>query len=671
MKLSDRIRRANEMHESPDKELRDEWYGLALELEKLAEANGAGAIAGVVEEIELRADWSSHGSIEIKEELLRHWTTELRAAMEQGGDPVTMTIGAETGTVSRDEQGGLIVTTAPEPADGELLPLQARRDGVPRCSECSECSGGTPRGCTHAQFDLLFDAVGELQSLPRRSDAVGEAERWLRDLAYHMIGGNQGARKTGEEARALADKLAGSATSSTCKHRDECGNGRLYEQVREALGCTANDSTLQMIRVLQDGATTGPHPESKNPCDGCQGRTGITTCVGDPNRTATQCEIHGGNAEPCEEGRAYYQLEDDGATTEHPDVMTTEFFEQALADKNQVIEALKAKVRGLEVQVEPHPDAGEIIEQMDAWESTIVGNSGTLTKSELRYWKNSIRRLQPEPVTPPSVTVVRNPGSPPYVFAKRTDADAYIAETKARGQKERRILGHCIVRGVVEPKPAQSVAEVVGKGCLSRRDGCPSFPCCFHPGSIACEDHHDKLSRATQVPDHVFVVMPDYSKTGELTVWANAKLAAADDSERESVPGLWLPVHGAEQTAKEMQEKLAEGVQLGRSEAAPEIGRLRRERDALQKELEKAENEVVRWAREAINLGYHAGKPLAPHPAPRKAGPQAKEASPPPYVYITIPRGSKAIPTVYGAPSLVDTDRYYQWARVPVLDMPA
>ncbi|MHC4647243.1 MAG: hypothetical protein ACYTBJ_17265 [Planctomycetota bacterium] len=89
-------------------------------------------------------------------------------------------------------------------------------------------------------------------------------ERWLRDLAEHMAHGNDGARDEAQEAILMADKLAGSAGQNACQHLAECGRGQLYEQIREALGCTKNDSTLQMIHQLKQdaSATSEPHPDA-------------------------------------------------------------------------------------------------------------------------------------------------------------------------------------------------------------------------------------------------------------------------------------------------------------------------------------------------------------------------------------------------------------------------
>jgi hypothetical protein len=99
----------------------------------------------------------------------------------------------------------------------------------------------------------------------RRSDAVGEVERWLRYRAARMtVGPRNLSPPTASELRCQADKLAGSAMQNTCQHWAECGGGRLYEQIRDVLGCTPNDSTLQMIHQLKlaASATTEPHPDA-------------------------------------------------------------------------------------------------------------------------------------------------------------------------------------------------------------------------------------------------------------------------------------------------------------------------------------------------------------------------------------------------------------------------
>jgi hypothetical protein len=211
------------------------------------------AIAGVVERLaELHDGLGPAYSTSFRLQL-GSLVDQLRAAMKQGeedpcGDCHGLDCEIGSGVCLRDKP-------APKPADGELFIVQYgrrttqhnddRKNFVAAFSDdeildyfgydsgCVEVEilplvwvGGTSPPSRKVQAKLVGSGKTRTRwlagsAIGPRSDAVGEVEHWLRDLAEHMMHGNDGARDEAQEAILMADKLAGSGEVQKTSATDE------------------------------------------------------------------------------------------------------------------------------------------------------------------------------------------------------------------------------------------------------------------------------------------------------------------------------------------------------------------------------------------------------------------------------------------------------------------
>jgi hypothetical protein len=222
-----------------------------------------------------------------------------------------------------------------------------------------------------------------------------------------MAHGNDGARDEAQEAILMADKLAGSGIQNTCQHWAECGGGRLYEQIRAALGCTENDSTLQMIHKLAGSGEAVTVSDIRVPASAV---IDALCLPGHPFKDAWEklCLLCGRYCEPYLDGprqAVWIAVTDRGA-------MLFDYDPRACGDDSlrvfrgqidpghgadMVLAYRRSPQEGSSATPEPHPDARELADRMR--EAAVY--SGDLRES-LRTLAEEVRRLQPQPAKVPA-----------------------------------------------------------------------------------------------------------------------------------------------------------------------------------------------------------------------------------------------------------------------------